>query len=631
MRDAGARGARRASTAEQAARLVVAYEPIWAIGTGRTPRPRRPTTSRARSARRSGALFGPPAAMQLRVLYGGSVKPENAALFFAEPDIDGALVGGAALEADSFADIVAAPRSRTTRPDARDEPARALIIMDGFGRRRGRARATPSRWRRRRNLDELFARVAAHALDCVRARGRAARGPDGQLRGRPPQHRRRPRRLPGAHPHQPRDRGRLAVREPGAGRGDRRGASPTGGAVHLMGLVSDGGVHSHIEHLYALSNGAGARRRATCRALLPRRPRRAARERARLRRRTLEAVLRRARRRARSRRSWAATTRWTATTAGSGSSSAWRALVLGEGVARRSAPMPSIASLRRAASPTSSSSPAVVGARAASRDGDAVIFFNFRPDRAREITRAFVDPDLRRASSGRCCPQLHFVCLTEYDPTIPAPVAFPKDLPEHVLADVLAEHGLRQLHIAETEKYAHVTFFLNGGAEPPKPGEERVLVPSPKVATYDLQPEMSAPEVTARARRGDRGRTGRRLHRQLRELRHGRAHRRLRRGRQGGRGGRRRRRARGRGRSAPGAVSRSSPPTTATPSAWSTRTARRRSPRTPPIARAADRGRRRRRRRSPTGGMLADVAPTLLDLIGIAEPAEWTGRSLLLY
>jgi len=90
------------------------------------------------------------------------------------------------------------------------------------------------------------------------------------------------------------------------------------------------------------------------------------------------------------------------------------------------------------------------------------------------------------------------VCLTEYDPTIPAPVAFPKDLPCCVLADVVADAGLRQLHIAETEKYAHVTFFFNGGVEAPKAGEERILVPSPKVATYDLQPEMSAPEVTRR-------------------------------------------------------------------------------------------------------------------------------------
>ena len=129
------------------------------------------------------------------------------------------------------------------------------------------------------------------------------------------------------------------------------------------------------------------------------------------------------------------------------------------------------------------------------RDGDAVIFFNFRPDRARELTRALTDPDF--AGFDRAAwPQVHFVCLTEYDPSIPAPVAFPKEFPENVLADVLADAGLSQYHIAETEKYAHVTFFLNGGREAEKAGESRKLVASHKVATYDLQPEMSEPEVT---------------------------------------------------------------------------------------------------------------------------------------
>lgn len=141
--------------------------------------------------------------------------------------------------------------------------------------------------------------------------------------------------------------------------------------------------------------------------------------------------------------------------------------------------------------------PAVVSdAHDGIHDGDAVVFFNFRPDRARELTRAFVCEDFagfRRAS----WPRVHFVCLTEYDPAIPAPVAFPKTIPEDVLADVLAAAGLRQYHIAETEKYAHVTFFLNGGSEAPKDGERRVLIPSPKeVPTYDLKPQMSAPEVT---------------------------------------------------------------------------------------------------------------------------------------
>lgn len=129
-------------------------------------------------------------------------------------------------------------------------------------------------------------------------------------------------------------------------------------------------------------------------------------------------------------------------------------------------------------------------------DGDAVVFFNFRPDRARELSRAFVDPAFAGFERG-VCPQVSFVCLTEYDPDIPAPVAFAKEFPENVLADVLAHAGLRQYHIAETEKYAHVTFFLNGGREEPKAGEERSLIPSPKVATYDLQPEMSEPDVAA--------------------------------------------------------------------------------------------------------------------------------------
>lgn len=130
--------------------------------------------------------------------------------------------------------------------------------------------------------------------------------------------------------------------------------------------------------------------------------------------------------------------------------------------------------------------------------GDSVIFFNFRPDRARQITRAMTEgADFDRSCFDREYESTpHFVCLTEYDATFDLPVAFPKSFPQNTLADVLSQHGLKQLHIAETEKYAHVTFFFNGGIEEPKEGEERILIPSPKVATYDLKPEMSAPEVT---------------------------------------------------------------------------------------------------------------------------------------
>ena len=130
--------------------------------------------------------------------------------------------------------------------------------------------------------------------------------------------------------------------------------------------------------------------------------------------------------------------------------------------------------------------------------GDTVIFFNFRPDRARELTRALTEgPSFDEECFDREFESFpRVVCLTEYDPTLKAEVAFPKEFPANTLADVLAAQGLRQFHIAETEKYAHVTFFFNGGIEEPKAGEERCLIPSPKVATYDLQPEMSAPQVT---------------------------------------------------------------------------------------------------------------------------------------
>ena len=128
------------------------------------------------------------------------------------------------------------------------------------------------------------------------------------------------------------------------------------------------------------------------------------------------------------------------------------------------------------------------------QEGDSCIFFNFRPDRAREITRAIALDDFDGFERQKV-ENLFYVCLTQYDETFPLPIAFPKTFPENVLADVISDAGLTQLHIAETEKYAHVTFFFNGGVEEEKKGETRILIPSPKVATYDLKPEMSEPEV----------------------------------------------------------------------------------------------------------------------------------------
>ncbi len=270
-----------------------------------------------------------------------------------------------------------------------------------------------------------------------------------------------------------------------------------GRTVHFMGLVSDGGVHSHVNHLIALVEMAAGRGARTIRvhAFLDGRdtPPRSGLGYVR----DLEGRL--ADIGARTGASIAVATvmgryyamdrdnRWDRV------EKAWRAMVLCEGA---EAPDALTAIERSYAADVNDEFvvPAVIDSSCVDT-GDTVIFFNFRPDRAREITRAFTDPSFL-GFDRPVFPQVRFVCLTEYDPTIDAAVAFPKVLPQHVLADVLAERGLRQLHIAETEKYAHVTFFFNGGAEAPKAAEERILVPSPKVATYDLQPEMSEPLVT---------------------------------------------------------------------------------------------------------------------------------------
>jgi 2,3-bisphosphoglycerate-independent phosphoglycerate mutase len=142
--------------------------------------------------------------------------------------------------------------------------------------------------------------------------------------------------------------------------------------------------------------------------------------------------------------------------------------------------------------------PTIVGDGSITRiaSGDGVIFFNFRPDRARELSASLTQPSFAGFDRGGGPPSIDFAGMTEYDAQLGLAVAFPKTEPHNVLAEVVSEAGLTQLHIAETEKYAHVTFFFNGGREKPFPGEKRILVPSPKsVATYDQKPEMSASGV----------------------------------------------------------------------------------------------------------------------------------------
>lgn len=138
----------------------------------------------------------------------------------------------------------------------------------------------------------------------------------------------------------------------------------------------------------------------------------------------------------------------------------------------------------------------IAGVPGAVRAGDSLICFNFRPDRAREITSAFAEPSFKEFETDPGARPVRVVAMTQYEAYLPVPVAFaPEDIRD-TLGEVVSRAGLHQLHIAETEKYAHVTFFFNGGREEPYAGEDRILVPSPKVATYDLQPEMSAYTVT---------------------------------------------------------------------------------------------------------------------------------------
>jgi 2,3-bisphosphoglycerate-independent phosphoglycerate mutase len=129
------------------------------------------------------------------------------------------------------------------------------------------------------------------------------------------------------------------------------------------------------------------------------------------------------------------------------------------------------------------------------QDGDGAIFFNFRADRARQLSRALADPNFADFDRGPAPPQVHLVTMTQYDEEFPVPAAFPPQPMNDKLSDVLAAHGLASFRTAETEKYPHVTYFFNGGVEDPPAGEDRRLVQSPRVATYDLQPEMSEPDV----------------------------------------------------------------------------------------------------------------------------------------
>ncbi|MGO1541488.1 MAG: 2,3-bisphosphoglycerate-independent phosphoglycerate mutase [Luteimonas sp.] len=272
-------------------------------------------------------------------------------------------------------------------------------------------------------------------------------------------------------------------------------AIANGRTLHLMGLLSPGGVHSHERHIFAMLDLAQRRGvpRVAVHAFLDGRdmPPRSAQA-------SLQALqdkcdaLGNARISSVSGRYYAMDRdqRWERV------SMAWDAIVNAKGERAADA----LAALEAAYAREENDEfvlPTVIEGTQPMTDGDAVVFMNFRADRARQLSAAFVAEDFD-GFARRALRLSRYVCLTRYDANLPAAVAFAPDNLRNTLGEVVADRGLRQLRIAETEKYAHVTFFLNGGREAPFPGEERILVPSPKVATYDLQPEMSCPEVTDR-------------------------------------------------------------------------------------------------------------------------------------
>ncbi len=276
-----------------------------------------------------------------------------------------------------------------------------------------------------------------------------------------------------------------------------------GSRLHLLGLVSDGGVHSHNTHLYALLEMARQQKLAPgqviVHAIMDGRdtpPKSGAGYLA-----DLEAAIRRigvgcigtviGRYYSMDRDN-----RWERT------ARAYQAYTVGAGKRAVSAAAAIQASYEADRTDEFVEPATIVGPDGLPlgriQDGDGVVSFNFRPDRARQIARAFTQtvPQTAVPEASEPRVQVHYVCMTEYDATIPAPVAFPPAEVTHPIGEVVAAAGLRQLRIAETEKYAHVTYFFNGGREKPFANENRVLVPSPKVATYDQKPAMSAVELT---------------------------------------------------------------------------------------------------------------------------------------
>ena len=269
-------------------------------------------------------------------------------------------------------------------------------------------------------------------------------------------------------------------------------------ALHLMGLLSDGGVHSHIDHLFALMQMAKDRglERVYIHAFLDGRdvsPTSGVNYVTRTVEKCRELGVGKIATLMGRYYAMDRDKRWDRV------QKAYDAIACGEGTFEADA-AEAVQKSYDAGVTDEFVVPVVCVKNAQVRDNDSIIFFNFRPDRAREISRCFVDEDFTDIQRRTGFLSVDFVCTTEYDATLPnVTVAYPHQKLVNTFGEYISKLGLTQLRIAETEKYAHVTFFFNGGVEEVFPGEDRCLIPSPKVATYDLQPEMSAYQVTEEA------------------------------------------------------------------------------------------------------------------------------------
>lgn len=272
-------------------------------------------------------------------------------------------------------------------------------------------------------------------------------------------------------------------------------AAARGRSLHLLGLVSDGGVHSHYLHMIALANAARSAgvERIFVHAFTDGRDSSptGGSEYLRICEDALKAsgakiitVIGRYFAMDRDRR-WDRTKK------------AWEAVVLGRGEYCQRSPAEELTRKYQSGVTDEFMPPLIFRLPNEQRvhDGDTVLFFNFRADRARQLSRAFLFSDFD-GFAREVWPRVNFLSLTQYDATFPSPFIFAPENLMHILGEVASAGGESQLRIAETEKYAHVTYFFNGGVEQPFPGEDRLLIPSPKVATYDLKPEMSALQLT---------------------------------------------------------------------------------------------------------------------------------------